>query len=60
MQIFLQYKKGKYIVNISQIRWNYMDVYVFNLYFHGLLYFSWMESSVRMIDSHLSLIWYLF
>jgi len=37
-----------------------MDVYVFSLWLHGLLYFSWMELSVRMIHTHLSLIWYLF
>jgi len=33
-----------------------VDVYVFNLCFHGLLCFSWMEPSARMIHARLSLI----
>ena len=37
-----------------------MDAYVFSLWFRGLLYFSRMESSARMIHARLSLIWYLF
>jgi len=36
-----------------------MDVYVFSLWFRGLLYFSWMTPSLRMIHARLSLIWYL-
>jgi len=37
-----------------------VDVYVSNLWFHGLLYFSWMEPSARMIHALLSFISYLF
>ena len=33
-----------------------MDVYVFNLCFKGLLYFSWMEPSAGMIQARLLLI----
>jgi hypothetical protein len=37
-----------------------MDVYVFNLCFDWLLYFSWIEPRAKMIHARLSLIWYLF
>jgi hypothetical protein len=53
--IFLQYKKvNTFVFVYCKHFWNkmeLMDVYVFSLWFHGLLYFSWMEPSARLIQA---------